>query len=134
MAGLSFVNKEVPGGFFLDGNVPYIGLSQEDNQSLYFQPFVLQNNGLKALGVEPGDVIKTVNGVAYNINNVYDLITASEAWKEGETISMVVIRGDKEVALSAPAEIPLIEVTVLQPDDLPADSPQYLVRKAWLKL
>lgn len=134
LAGLSFVNKEVPGGFFLDGNVPYIGLSQEDNQSLYFQPFVLQNNGLKALGVEPGDVIKTVNGVAYNINNVYDLITASEAWKEGETISMVVIRGDKEVALSAPAEIPLIEVTVLQPDDLPADSPQYLVRKAWLKL
>lgn len=134
LAGVTFQNKEVPGGFFIDGSMPYIGLSAEDEKSLYFQPFVDQNNGLKALGVEAGDIIKTVNGVAYSIDNVYDLITESQTWQEGDEISMVVLRDGQEVSLSGKAEIPMVEVTVLEADELPQDDPRYLIRKAWLKL
>lgn len=134
LAGVSFQNKEVPGGFFIDGNMPYIWLSSEDEKSLYFQPFVSQNNGLKALGVESGDIIKTVNGVAYNIDNVYELITESQTWQEGDEITMVVLRNGQEVSLSGKAEIPMVEVTVLQADELPEDDPKLLIRKAWLKL
>ncbi|MBU2526494.1 MAG: peptidase M61 [Bacteroidetes bacterium] len=134
LAGVSFVNKEVPGGFFLDGNMPYIGVSELDNISLFFLPNATQNKGLKAMGVEPGDILKSVNGVSYNIQNVYDLVIASESWEAGQDITVQVLRNQEELNLTSKIELPMVEITVLEAETLTADDPKVQIRKAWLGL
>jgi predicted metalloprotease with PDZ domain len=134
LAGVSFVNKEVPGGFFLDGNMPYIGVSELDNLSLFFLPNAIQNEGLKAMGLEPGDILKSVNDVAYNIQNVYDLVIASESWEAGQNITVKVLRNDEELTLTSKIVLPMVEITVLEAETLPEDDPKVQIRKAWLGL
>lgn len=129
--GVTFANVEKEGGFFIDGNVPYITVNQDD-QSLFFVSYATENNGLKAWGIESGDVIKTINGTAYNLTNVYDLIEVSRTWKEGDDITLVVVRNEEEVALKSKIVIPTIEVTVLNDEDLPADDSRVKLKKAWL--
>lgn len=129
--GVTFANIEKEGGFFIDGNVPYITVNQDD-QSLFFVPYATENKGLKAWGIEAGDVIKTINGTAYSIANVYDLVEVSRTWKAGEDITLVVVRNGEEITLKSKIVIPTIEVTVLENEDLPADDSRIKIQKAWL--
>ncbi len=129
--GVTFANVEKEGGFFIDGNVPYITVNQDD-QSLFFVSYATENNGLKALGIEPGDVIKTINGTVYNLINVYDLVEVSRTWKEGDDIELVVVRNGEDVTLKSKIVMPVIEVTVLDDEDLPADDSRVKLKKAWL--
>jgi len=129
--GVTFANIEKEGGFFIDGNVPYITVNQDD-QSLFFVPYATENKGLKAWGIEAGDVIKTINRTAYSIANVYDLVEVSRTWKAGDDITLVVVRNGEEITLNSKIVIPTIEVTVLENEDLPADDPRIKIQKAWL--
>jgi predicted metalloprotease with PDZ domain len=130
--GVTFSNVEKEGGFFIDGNVPYITVNQDD-QSLFFVPYATENNGLKAWGIEAGDVIKTINGTAYNLLNVYELVEISNTWKADDDIELVVIRNGEEISLKSKIVIPTIEVTVLENQDLPADDPRIKIQRAWLR-
>ncbi|MDP2058673.1 MAG: peptidase M61, partial [Flavobacteriaceae bacterium] len=129
--GVTFANVEKEGGFFIDGNVPYITVNQDD-QSLFFVSYATENKGLKAWGIEGGDVIKTINGTAYSIANVYDLVEVSRTWKAGDDITLVVVRNGEEITLNSKIVIPTIEVTVLKNEDLPAEDLRIKIRKAWL--
>jgi len=129
--GVTFANIEKEGGFFIDGNVPYITVNQAD-QSLFFVSYATENSGLKAWGIEAGDVIKTINGTVYNIANVYDLVEVSRSWKAGDDITLEVVREGKEITLNSKIVIPTIEVTVLKDEDLPAGDFRVKIKKAWL--
>lgn len=129
--GVAFANVEKEGGFFIDGRVPYITVNQDD-QSLFFVPYATENNALKAWQIESGDVIKTINGMAYNLANVYDLIEVSTTWKAGDDIELVVVRNGENLTLKSKIVLPMIEVTVLKNQDLQPDDTRLKIRKAWL--
>ncbi len=132
IVGLEFSEKEVETSFFINGQVPYIDGNPE-NMTLFFRKGIKLNSFFEDLGVENGDVIKTVNGESYTIQNAYDLVMASQNWKEGEDFKMTVEREGKEITLEGKIATPKDMEVTLGEKDLPADSKAVMLRKAWLK-
>ena len=98
----------------------------------YFRKRITLNSFLTQLGVQGGDVIKSVNGTAYNMQNVRNMIMASFGWKEGDDVTMVVVRDGKEVTLTGKVTPPMTvkkSITV-NPNATPA---QLKLKEAWLK-
>ncbi|HSM64090.1 MAG TPA: hypothetical protein VK833_09155, partial [Gillisia sp.] len=110
--GIQLTTEDNPTGFFLNGQVPYIDGNPE-NMELFFRKGITFNSFLTQLGVKNGDVIKEVNGQAYNIQNVYDLVMGSQSWKEGDDVSMLLERDGEEVLLNGKISVPTTKKTTL---------------------
>lgn len=118
-------------GYFLKGQTPYITANQETMQ-IMFRNNIELNTFHKALGIQGGDTVKSINGTEYNIKNVYDLITASNSWEEGQPISMTIIRDGQELKLEGKITTPMdTEMKMVEMQN--ADSEQIELRNAWLK-
>ena len=130
--GLEEKSSMINTGYFLNGQVPYIDGDPASGE-LFFRKGIGFNTFLEKLGVEGGDIIKTVNGTEYTIKNVYGLITSSQSWEEGSDIEIVVDRDGEEITLTAKASQPQVEETSITEMELPADSPKVKLREAWLK-
>lgn len=129
--GVEKVESSINTSYFIKGQVPYIDGNPESGE-LFFRKNIALNSFLTELGVENGDVIRSVNGTEYHIENVYDLVMQSQAWQEGEDITMVVERDGEKVELSGKIIQPTDTVTELKEMDLPEDDERVQLRKAWL--
>jgi len=118
-------------GYFLKGQTPYITANQETMQ-IVFRKDIEFNTFLKDFGIQGGDTVKSINGTEYNIQNVYDLITASNSWKEGDNITMTIIRDGKEMKLEGKLSTPMDKETKMV-EIQNADGDQIELRNAWLK-
>ncbi len=118
-------------GFFLQGQTPYITANQQTMEIL-FRPDIELNTFLKDFGIQGGDTLKSVNGTEYNIQNVYDLIMASQGWKEGDDMKMTIMRDGEEIVLEGKVSTPkAMERTYAETQN--ADGDQIELRNAWLK-
>ncbi|MDT0686530.1 peptidase M61 [Autumnicola psychrophila] len=129
--GLEIREGQVPVDYFLKNQTtPYITVNQQGN--ILVRNDVELNSFLQDLELEAGDMIQSINGTAYNRENIYDLITTSQTWNEGEPISMTIVRDGEEVILESSIVAPtapglrLVEIQN-------ADSDQIELRYAWLK-
>ena len=123
------IEKEV--GFFVKGQSPYITANQQ-TMEIIFRPDMELNTFFKDLGIEGGDTLKSVNGTEYNIQNVYDLIMASQNWQEGDDITMTIKRDGEELKLEGKIIVPKdMEKTYAEMQN--ADGDQIELRHAWLK-
>ena len=129
--GLEMQEGEIPVGYFLqDPATPYITVNASGE--------ILLRNDLplstffKELGLEGGDVIKTINGKSYNVQNVYDLIGDSANWTVGDQISFGISRGGKEMEIEGKVVEPMATglrlVEIMNPND-----EQMELRHSWLK-
>jgi predicted metalloprotease with PDZ domain len=129
--GLEMTEGEVSVGYFIkDQATPYITLNEQGN--ILMRNDADLNSFHSQLGLQTGDVIKSINGQEYNAQNVYDLITTSQNWKEGEEITMTVIRGGEEITLESKVVEPT--ATGIKLVETPnADSEQIELRYSWLR-
>ncbi|WP_121665580.1 M61 family metallopeptidase [Mesonia aquimarina] len=130
--GIEKKEIEINTGYFLNGQDPYIDGKPETNQ-LYFREGITYNSFLKDLGVQAGDVIKSINGTKYTLDNAYALIMTSQAWKDGDEVKMTIERDGEEMEVSATAKKPTTMQDSLQEMDLPETDKRVQLRKAWLK-
>lgn len=130
--GVNFENTEVNTSYFINGQVPYID-GNPDTGELFFRKSIQLNSFLQKLGVENGDVLKSIDGTEYNLENAYQLIMKSQSWQEGDQIKMIVVRDGKEMVLTGNISQPTDKQILLKEADLPEDHPKVLLRKAWLK-
>ena len=130
--GLEEKSVMVNTSYFLNGQVPYIDGDPASGE-LFFREGISFNTFIDELGAEGGDVIKTINGTEYTVQNVYGLITSSQAWAEGDNIEIVVDRDGEELTLTAKVSQPQTEKTSITEMDLSNDSPKVKLREAWLK-
>ncbi|MBT8295470.1 MAG: peptidase M61, partial [Gramella sp.] len=121
--------KEV--GYFLNGQTPYTTANQQ-TMEIIFRNDIELNTFLKDLGLQGGDTLKSVNGTAYNIQNVYDLIMASQSWTEGDAISMTIQRDGEEILLEGKITTPK-DMAQTYAEIQNADGEQIELRNAWLK-
>lgn len=149
-----FFEKHVVGGTPIDYNAFFdkVGVAEkvETVNTSYFldnknQPFLTVNDkreivfvkrtntGLEALGVQAGDIAKTINGDAFTLDNARTIIGKSFQWKEGDTIKMEVIRNGETIILEGNYVKPSAQSKSLTVQDLPADSPKLKLRNSWLK-
>jgi hypothetical protein len=113
---------------FLKGQTPYITVNQATKEIL-----VLPNNELNvfftSLGLKGDDVLLSFNNKAYSLENIYDLITDSQKWKEDETIAIKIKRNGKEQVITGKVKLPYEEVESLNA----SDSTKKTLKDAWLK-
>lgn len=130
--GVEETESEVQTGVFLKGQQPYID-GNPQTKELFFREGIAFNSFLNELGAEPKDVIKSVNGTEYNIENVYGLIMGSRGWKEGDQVTMIIERDGEEKTLEATYKTPTDKETKLQEMELSSDDQRVKLRKAWLE-
>lgn len=129
--GLELRKDQVPVGYFLkDQATPYITVNQSGN--IFMRNDIELNSFHKALGLQGDDMIKSLNGAEYTRANIYDFITASMQWKEGDKVSLTISRDGEELVL----EGEVVEPTafgmrlVEKPN---ASDEQIELRHIWLK-
>lgn len=130
-AGLLEKETQAEVGFFLNGQNPYITANQETMQIVFRNDTEL-NSFWKELGVEGGDTVKSINEETYTIQNVYDLIGASQTWKEGDDFKMTIIRDGNEMELIGKVSTPM-DKTIKIVEMQNADGDKIELRNAWLK-
>ena len=125
--GKSKVMKASP-SVFLNGQVPYVTI-KPGGKELMIIPDATLNPFMTELGLKGGDIIKSVNGVDYNVDNVYDLVIGSQEWKEGDAISATIIRDGKSIDLKGKVKLSYEEQEGWNVVDTSKDA----LREAWLK-
>ncbi len=130
-AGLE--EKEAMGevDYFLKDQTPYIRANQQTGE-IVFRDDIELNSFLKNLGVEGGDVLKSINGEKYNVRNIYDLITETQKWAVGAPITMTVGRDGEDVKLQGKIITPMDKTRKLV-ENQNADGDEIEIRHAWLK-
>lgn len=130
-AKMGITNTKVmkPGNPFLkDQSTPYITVDPSTKE-IKVLPEVELNKFMTTLGIKNNDIISAVNGTNYNLDNIYDLIMLTTAWKEGDAISVTIKRNGKEQILKGKITLPMEEVEGYQA----TDSSKAKLKEAWLK-
>ena len=85
------------------------------------------------MGLQGGDVIKTINGTPYDLSNVYELIGASSSWKEGDAIRFIIQREDQEIIVEGKITTPMINKALITELQYFVEGPELRLRQSWLK-
>lgn len=126
--GVSKTKKQVPANPFLKGQTPYITIKPGGKEIVVINGVKL-NNFMNEMKLEGGDVISEINGKAYDLDNIYEMIMGAQNWKEGETITMKIKRDGKDMTLTGKAKLDYTEVEGYAATDHSKDR----LREAWLK-
>lgn len=129
--GVELQKDTINTSYFIKGQTPYIDGNPETGE-LFFRESIQLNSFLNEIGVQNGDIIKSVNGTEFTIQNVYELIMQSQSWEEGQDFTLVVNRDGEETQLSGKIAQPTDTEMKLTEMDLPKSDPRVILRKAWL--
>lgn len=126
--GLTQSKIQVAAAVFLKDQTPYVVVNPNNNE-ISVNPNIELNVFFTSLGLKAGDVILEINNVAYNYDNIYDMITQSGQWKENDAITVKIKRNGTEELLKGTVKLPYedkehIEVT---------DATKNQLKEAWLK-
>ncbi|HEX8563075.1 MAG TPA: peptidase M61 [Flavobacterium sp.] len=113
---------------FLNGQAPYITIKPGGKEIMVI-PGMPLNDFMNTLGLKGGDVITAVNGKAYNLDNIYDLVLGSQNWKEGDDISVSILRDGAAKEIKGKVKLSYEEVEGWNATD-PSKS---TLKEAWLK-
>lgn len=130
--GLAITQKEQPTGYFLNGNVPFIDVDQANDNAIFIRDGIELNNFFTDLGAKGGDVIKSIDGVAINLEAIRPIIGESFGWAPDKEIKMVVKRDEKDITLEGTVGTPMLNAATLVPAEGVSDA-QLKLRMAWLK-
>jgi predicted metalloprotease with PDZ domain len=126
--GVTQAQTKIPGNVFLKGQTPYITVNQATKEIMTL-PGITLPDFYGNLGIKSGDIISAINGKNYNLDNIYDMIMASQSWKENDAITVTIKRDGKSIDVKGTIKLPYEEVAGYKATD---DSKKTL-REAWLK-
>lgn len=126
--GVTKTTKKVPTNVFLKGQVPYITVNQS-NKEIIIIPNIELNDFYTNLGLKGGDILVAINDKNYSLDNIYDMISDSEKWKENEPIAVKIKRDGKEQIIKGN-----VKLSYEEKDSFEAkDTTKSALREAWLK-
>jgi predicted metalloprotease with PDZ domain len=126
--GVTKSNTKIPGNVFIKGQSPYITVDQTTKEIMLL-PEIELPEFYKNLGITNGDIITTVNNKKYNLDNIYDLIMESQAWKENDDITIKFKHAGKEAEVKGKIKLPYEAAEGLQA----TDASKKALKEAWLK-
>ena len=129
--GLEMREGELPVDYFLkDPSTPYITVNAAGE--IVLRGDLELSTFFKELDLKAGDIIKSINGKSYNVQNVYDLIGDSANWTVGDAITFVVVRNGEDLNIGGKIVEPMGTgmrlVEIMNPND-----EQMELRHSWLK-
>lgn len=126
--GLTKSLKPVAAAVFIKGKTPYITVNPNNNE-ISVIPNIELNPFFNNLGLKGGDIILEVNNIAYNYENIYDMINESSKWKENDAISVKIKRLGKEQLLKGTVKLPYEDKVHIEA----TDASKKQLKDAWLK-
>ncbi|MEL1241988.1 M61 family metallopeptidase [Flavobacterium flavipallidum] len=127
--GLGKSKIQVPGAIFLkDNETPYINVNPSSKE-IFVAPNMELNVFFDNLKLQGADIILAINDVAYNYDNIYDLINQSTKWTDNQPISIKIKRNGKEELLKGTVKFPLEE----KENIIVTDETKKQIKEAWLK-
>ena len=90
---------------------------------------IQDNEFMTTLGLKAGDVLVAVNSTKYDVNNIYDLIMNSMSWKDGDAITIDIMRDSKPQQINGKIKLPSEQVEGYHAND----ATKATLRNAWLK-
>ena len=122
-------NIQVAGNPFLKGGQTPLITVNPTTKEIVILPNITPNVFMTNLGLKNGDIIVAINGTAYNLDNIYDLIGATETWKEGDAITATFKRDDKEQTIKGTVKLPMEDSEGYHA----TDAAKAKLKEAWLK-
>jgi predicted metalloprotease with PDZ domain len=126
--GVTKASEKKSGNPFIKGQTPYITIDKATKE-IAVRPESESIEFFKNLNLKGGDKILAVNNKSYNLDNIYDLITESENWKENDPITLKVKRGTKEETIKGIVKLPFEESETFKATDASKEK----LKNAWLK-
>jgi predicted metalloprotease with PDZ domain len=126
--GLAKSKIQVAAAVFLKDQKPYITVNPNNNE-ISVIPNIELNVFFTNLGLKGGDVILEINNVAYNYENIYDMINQSSKWQENEAITVKIKRNGKEELLKGTVKLPYEDKEQIEA----TDASKTQLKEAWLK-
>ena len=126
--GVTKITAKQPGNVFLKDQVPYIKVDHS-NKEISIRPEIELNDFYTNLGLKAGDVLLSINDKAYSLDNIYDMISDSEKWKENDPISIKMKRDGKEQVIKGKVKLPYEEKAGFEA----TDTTKAALKEAWLK-
>lgn len=119
---------QVAGNPFIKDQRPLITVNPETKEIIVLPANPL-NSFFTELGLESGDVILAINDTNYNLDNIYDMIMASEGWNQDDAISVRIRRADKNQVIQGKVKLPMEDR-----DGFEATNNNLIkLKEAWLK-
>ncbi|NJY62454.1 peptidase M61 [Salinimicrobium sp. CDJ15-81-2] len=129
--GLEMREGEIPVDYFLqDQATPYITINAAGE--IVVRDDLTLSTFFTETGIKAGDIIKSINGKAYSVQNIYDLISDSVNWKVGEDITLKIVRNGNEMIIQSKIIEPMSKGMRLV-ELMNADGEQMELRHSWLK-
>jgi predicted metalloprotease with PDZ domain len=129
-AGLARSMKDSPTSVFMKDNTWYIAIDPI-SESILVVPNVELNEFYTNLGIKGNDLLLAINDTAYSLDNIYDLITESEKWKENDPITVKIKRDGVEQIIKGIVKLPYEKKESIEVTD--PDPSKSILREAWLK-
>ncbi len=126
--GVEKTIKKTPSDFFLKGKTPYINVDRKTKE-IIISPYNELPEFYTNLGIKGGDIVLAINDVPYSFDTIYEMINASQKWKENDAITVKIKREDKEQILKGSVKIPYEEKEGLEA----TKAEKSAIREAWLK-
>jgi len=126
--GLTKSMKKTAAAVFLKDQTPYISVNPNTNE-ISVVPNMELNTFFTNLGLKGGDIILEIDNVAYNYENIYDLINQSAKWKENDAISIKIKRFGKEQQIKGTVKLPYEDKTHIEATDVTKKQ----LKESWLK-
>jgi predicted metalloprotease with PDZ domain len=98
---------QVAGNPFIKDQRPLITVNPASKEIIVLPASPL-NSFFTELGLESGDVILAINDTSYNLDNIYDMIMASEGWNQDDAISVRIRRADKNQVIQGKVKLPMV--------------------------
>jgi len=128
--GLESSSDLAPTMFFLHGQIPFIDVNPQ-TKAIFVRNTNL-NTSMKALGLKSGDVIKQVNGTAFTLESIQNVIMQSMGWQADTEIKLLIERDGEELELNGKLGTPEIETDKIQEIENATEA-QKSLRHSWLK-
>lgn len=119
---------QVAGNPFIKDQRPLITVNPATKEIIVLPASPL-NSFFTELGLQAGDVITAINDTNYNLDNIYDMIMASEGWKEDDAISVSIRRDEKNQVIQGKVKLPKEDRDGFEA----TNAERSKVKEAWLK-
>ncbi len=129
--GLNLQGTKVDCYFFFQDRVPFINTTP-DQKRIFIRDDIPLNSSMQEMGLQPGDILKKVNGEDLDIESARNILGESISWTPDTPLELVIERDGQEMTLKGRAGTPKVETFSITPLENPTAG-QLRLRETWLK-
>ncbi len=117
---------------YIQNDGAFIFMPNQATGEIAFSEAVKANSFWAENGVQPGDIIKTIDGKALNLANAQEVLTAVFMWQPGQDVDVRLNRNGQEVVIKTKLTQSYTTGKSLK-ESSKATAAQKELRKAWMK-